>query len=141
MGTNLSLSQMYRLATFSSNIFLPLALSVFLTPASVASESAELQALRAEIADLRARVERLEKDLNDGIAINPARKVKPQPGGWKNAKNWKLLAKGMDGDRVEEILGAPQRKKTISKHVLWYYGDGKVTFYLRRLKSFDKPSL
>jgi len=130
---------MYRLFDSATKILLPFTLSIFLAPASVASESMELQTLQAEVAELRARVERLERDLNEGIAINPARKVQAQPGGWNNPKNWKLLAKGMEGERVEEILGAPQTTKTIKKHVLWYYGDGKVTFYLRRLKSFEKP--
>ena len=130
---------MYRLFDLASKLLLPCALSILLAPAAIASESTELQALQAEVAELRARVERLERDLTDGIAINPARKVQPQPGGWNNPKNWKLLAKGMEGERVEEILGAPQRTKTIKKHVLWYYGDGKITFYLRRLKSFEKP--
>jgi len=103
---------MYRLFDLASKLLLPCALSILLAPAAIASESTELQALQAEVAELRARVERLERDLTDGIAINPA---------------------------LEEILGAPQRTKTIKKHVLWYYGDGKVTFYLRRLKSFEKP--
>jgi hypothetical protein len=130
---------MYGLFEFSRKILLSFALSVLLVAPSVAGEAAELQALRAEIADLRERVESLEKDLRDGVAINPARQVNPRPGGWKNPKNWRLLAKGMMGERVEEILGAPQDTKTIKNHEIWYYGDGKVTFYLRRLKSFDEP--
>jgi len=108
-------------------------------PAHSAPSDADMQALRAELAALRARVEILEKDMASGVAINPARKVAPLPGGATNSKNWKLLAKGMEPDRVTEILGEPERRKSIRKHENWYYPNGKVTFYLRRLKSFDTP--
>jgi hypothetical protein len=118
---------------------LPVALALLASapPAAFsASPDAEIEALRAELAALRVRVERLEKDVDEGVAINPARKVQPQPGGADNPKNWKLLAKGMEADRVVEILGTPGKTKSVKKHEIWYYPNGKTTFYLRRLKSF-----
>jgi hypothetical protein len=113
-------------------------LACFSTPVLSASSDAEIEALRAELNELRARVERLEKDVEDGIAINPARKVKPQPGGASNPKNWKLLAKDMEPERVIEILGQPERTKSVKKHEIWYYPNGKTSFYLNRLKSFSQ---
>jgi hypothetical protein len=106
---------------------------------ATAADGSDIQALRAEIADLRARVEHLEKEISSGVAVNPARVVKPLPGGWKNEKNWKLLAKGMERERVEEILGEPDGARNVSKFEYWDYGQGKATFYLGRLKSWDRP--
>lgn len=106
---------------------------------ATAAEGGDIEALRAEIADLRARVEHLEKEVSTGVAINPARVVKPLPGGWNNDKNWKLLARGMQRERVQEILGEPDRTRNVSKFEYWEYGQGKATFYLGRLKSWDRP--
>jgi hypothetical protein len=106
---------------------------------AAAADSGDIEALRAEIADLRARVEHLEKEVRTGVAINPARAVKPLPGGWNNEKNWKLLARDMQHERVQEILGEPDRTRNVSKFEYWYYGQGKVTFYQGRLKSWDRP--
>lgn len=98
-----------------------------------------IEALRAEIDALRARVEKLEKEIDTGVAINPAKVVQPLPGGWHNEKNWKLLAYGMDRDRVETLLGEPDAARNVSKFEYWEYGEGRATFYLGRLKSWSKP--
>jgi len=106
--------------------------------AAVAADS-DIAALRAEIDALRARVEKLEKDIDSGVAINPAKVVQPLPGGWHNEKNWKLLAKGMERERVETLLGEPDAARNVSKFEYWEYGEGRATFYLGRLKSWSKP--
>lgn len=104
-----------------------------------ADRDAAIEALRTELADLRARVEKLEADVDLGIAINPARKVKPLPGAAGNPKNWKLLAPGMERDHVRNIIGEPERSKSIRNHEYWYYAEGKVTFYLNRLQEVAHP--
>lgn len=114
--------------------------AVALAPAgSSAADEAALNALRGEIADLRARVERLEGELASGVAVNPARVVQPVEGGWNAPSNWELLTRGMEPDRVTEILGEAERVRVVHKHEFWYYGNGVARFYLGRLKSWDRP--
>lgn len=104
-----------------------------------AADEAAIEALRKEIADLRARVERLEGDVASGVPVNPARVIQPAEGGWRTAGNWDLLAKGMGDDRVVEILGEAERVRAVGKYEFWHYGSGVVRFYLGRLKSWDRP--
>ncbi|MBT8474802.1 MAG: hypothetical protein KJO78_04945, partial [Alphaproteobacteria bacterium] len=66
--------------------------------------------------------------------------VEPVPGGWRKAHNWNLLRAGMSDYEVVEILGEPDREKTVKKFDFWYYGDGKLSVYLRRLKGWEIPS-
>jgi hypothetical protein len=108
--------------------------------AEPAPDSERIEVLQRQVSDLQVRVERLEAELREGVPVNPARKVQPVPGGWRKVANWNLLAKGLDHAEVEEILGAPQSRKTVSKFEFWGYADGKVRFYLRRLKSWEPPS-
>lgn len=115
-------------------------LAIALSPVSgFAASDADIEALRKEIADLRARVERLEGDVASGVAVNPARKVEPMAGGWKNDHNWQLVAKGMTKSQVEEILGAAEDSRRIGKFEIWEYGKGKVTLYMGRVKSWEQP--
>ena len=116
------------------------AVTVALAPTgSSAADDAALNALREEIADLRARVERLEGELASGVAVNPARVVQPVAGGWQAPSNWDLLARGMEPGRVTEILGNPERVRVVQKFEFWHYGEGLARFYLGRLKSWDRP--
>ena len=41
---------------------------------------------------------------------------------------------------VKAILGEPDRQKTVKKFEFWYYGDAKLSVYLRRLKGWEIPS-
>jgi hypothetical protein len=95
---------------------------------------------RQQILDLQKRVERLEGEVEQGVPVNMARKVEPVPGGWRKAHNWNLLEAGMSDYEVIEILGEPDREKTVKKFDFWYYGDGKLSVYMRRLKGWDIPS-
>jgi len=114
--------------------------TIALAPAAAsAADDAAINALRQEIADLRARVERLETDIKSGVAINPARVIQPVEGGWRAPRNWDLLTAGMSPDGVTEILGEAERVRVVSKFEFWQYGKGQVKFYLGRLKSWDKP--
>ena len=87
--------------------------------AEPSSESQEIEALKQQLHDLQARVERLESNVAEGL---------------------RLLAKGMDKAEVVRILGQPQSRKTVSKHEFWRYGDGTVRLYLARLKSWELPA-
>lgn len=100
----------------------------------------QIERLQAEISALEARVQKLEQRWDEGVPVNPAIKIEPEPGGWRNAKNWKLLDDGMQYDEVLRILGEPDRTKSIKKFEHWIYGDGRVRLYLNRLKSWEKPS-
>ena len=116
------------------------AVTIALSPtAGSAADEAALNALRQEIADLRARVERLEGELAAGVPVNPARVVQPVEGGWHAPQNWALLTEGMMPDRVIEVLGEADRVRVINKYEYWHYGDGVVRFYLGRLRSWDAP--
>jgi len=117
-----------------------LCLGAALAPAcTLAADDADITALRQEVAELRARVARLEADVASGVAVNPARQAQPVKGGWQAAQNWGLLSKGMDKSRVEEILGEAQHTRSISKFDIWRYGKGEVRFYLGRVSSWHKP--
>jgi hypothetical protein len=106
-----------------------------------AAESTELERLRDRVVELETRVERLEAGLADTDATLEANKPpEPVPGGWRKAANWRVLEKGMEGWRVREILGAPDRSRQVSKFEYYSYGDeGLVRFYLGRVKSWDLP--
>lgn len=104
-----------------------------------ADDVRRIEALQLQIGDLRARVERLETQLQAGVPVHPARKVQPVPGGWRKAANWGLLVKGLSDYEVVKILGEPEGRKTVNKYEFWHYGDGKARFYLRRLKSWELP--
>lgn len=119
-----------------------LSLSLFapLAPAADESQQEQIEALKQQLQDLQERVERLEGEVQQGLPVNTARKIEPVPGGWRKAHNWKLLEKGLSDYEVVEILGEPDRQKTVKKFEFWYYGDGRLRVYMRRLKSWDIPS-
>lgn len=121
-----------------ASIALPLVIGLFPACALAASD-AEIEVLRQEIMDLRARVEKLEGDVSTGVAVNPAKVVQPVDGGWRVPGNWDLLVKGMDQRRVTEILGEAEDTRAIHKFDIWEYGAGQAKFYLGRLKSWRKP--
>lgn len=115
-------------------------LATVLAPAgALAADDAAIEALRKEIADLRERVQKLEGEISEGVAVNPAKVVQPVEGGWRAEQNWSLLMKGMDRYQVAEILGEAEDTRRISKFDIWEYGKGQVKFYLGRLKSWQKP--
>lgn len=99
----------------------------------------EMETLKQQIRDLRARVERLEESVAKGLPVNPARTVQPVPGGWRKSSNWDLLVEGMQKDDVEKILGEPQRRNKVNKFEFWIYGEGKARIYFGRLKSWQIP--
>ncbi len=121
-----------------ASVFLAL-LSILLTGSAVASDSARLDALEARVQALEERLARFEAI---GEARLAGKEVPPEPveGGWRKAYNWGLLDRGMEDYEVEAVLGEPDRTKRISKFDHWLYGDGRLRFYLGRLKSWDLPS-
>ena len=114
---------------------------LWLSTAVAADLSAEVEVLRQQVRDLQARVERLEGQVQQGLPVNRALEVQPVAGGWREQLNWSLLDRGMETSRVSEILGEPERKRSVSKFDYWHYGDdGLLRFYLNRLKSWEVPS-
>lgn len=112
---------------------------LLLAGAAVASDSARLDALEARVQELEERLARFEAI---GEARLAGKDVPPEPveGGWRKAYNWGLLERGMEDYDVEAVLGEPDRTKRISKFDHWLYGDGRLRFYLGRLKSWELPS-
>jgi len=102
-------------------------------------QAAEIEALKQQLKDLQMRVERLEKGRDKGFTFSTEPEAEPVPGGWRKTHNWNLLEKGMTSYQVKAILGEPDRQKTVKKFEFWYYGDGKVSVYLHRLKGWDVP--
>lgn len=117
-------------------------LSWWLLPAAAAADlSAEVELLRQQVRDLQARVEQLEGRVQQGLPVNRALEVQPVAGGWREEFNWSLLDDGMQTSRVSEILGEPERTRSVSKFDYWHYGDdGLLRFYLGRLKSWEVPT-
>jgi hypothetical protein len=108
--------------------------------ADAAPDGPSIEALQQQIRALQKRVDRLEATIQQGVPVNPAQTVQPVPGGWKKEANWNLLSKGMTTDEVSEILGEPQRRRSVNKFEFWEYGDGLARLYLRRLKSWEIPT-
>ena len=108
--------------------------------AEPASPRQQIEELQRKVSDLEARIERLEAEIRQGVPVNPAREVQPVPGGWRAAANWGLLVAGQSEHEVAAILGEPENRKRVSKFEFWEYGDGRVRFYLRRLKSWEIPT-
>lgn len=113
-----------------------------LAPAAVGADlSSEVERLHQQVSDLQARVQQLEERMDQGVPVNRALEVQPVEGGWRQAFNWSLLDGGMQTSRVSEILGEPDRRRSVSKFEFWHYGDeGLLRFYLGRLKSWEIPS-
>ena len=128
---------------FRPHAFLAALLGLLLSTAAPADDAAQarIEQLERKITTLEARIEKLEQRWEKGIPVNRALKIEPEPGGWRNIENWKLLGNGMSYDEVLRILGEPDNTKTIKKFEYWYYGDGKARLYLNRLKSWDAPTL
>ena len=123
-----------------SRLLLSLLLFAPLAPAADESQQSQIEALKQQLQDLQERVKRLEGEVEQGVPVNMARKVEPVPGGWRKEHNWKLLVEGMSDYEVVKILGEPDRQKTVKKFEFWYYGDGKLSTYMQRLKGWDIPS-
>jgi hypothetical protein len=121
-------------------LLLSLLLFAPLAPAADESQQGQIDALKQQLQDLQERVKRLEGEVEQGVPVNMARKVEPVPGGWRKEHNWRLLVEGMSDYEVIKILGEPDRQKTVKKFEFWYYGDGKLSVYMRRLNSWDIPS-
>jgi len=116
----------------------------FSVPSAVAAnetqQTREIELLKQQLKDLQSRVERLERDQDKGFSFSTEPAADPVPGGWRKAHNWNLLQEGMTSYQVKAILGEPDRQKTVKKFEFWYYGDAKVSVYLRRLKNWEIPS-
>lgn len=101
------------------------------------TSDAGMELMQQQIRELQARVQKLEAMMEGGF--NPVAPPEPVPGGWRKQANWALLAPGMSGYRVREILGEPQDETTVNKFEFWEYGDGKARLYMDRLKSWEVP--
>lgn len=120
-----------------------LLLAAISLPAATAepADRAEVERLRDRVTELEARIERLEAGLaTTDAALEASKPPEPVPGGWRKAANWRVLEKGLEGWRVREILGEPDRSWQVSKFEYYSYGDdGLVRFYLGRVRSWDTP--
>jgi hypothetical protein len=103
-------------------------------------QAREIELLKQQLKDLQLRVERLEKGRDQEFSFSKEPEAEPIDGGWRKAHNWNLLKEGMTSYQVKAILGEPERQKTVKKFEFWYYGDAKVSVYLRRLKGWEIPS-
>ena len=133
----------FSLSTPAAGFALLLSLLLFtLAPLRVQAheDDTEIELFRQQILDLQKRVERLEGEVEQGVPAGAAQALQPVAGGWRKAHNWNLLQAGMSDYEVIEILGEPDREKTVKKFDFWYYGDGKLSVYMRRLKGWDIPS-
>jgi len=103
-------------------------------------ESGQVSTETAVDQDLQQRVEKLESDLASTdaavVAVQPPKVV---PGGWRKQANWRVLDKGMEKHRVEEILGPREGSRRVGKFEYWSYGNGLLRFYFGRLKSWEIP--
>ena len=136
----MSLSKYLSVTRAAPRLLLSLLLYVPFALAADESQQDQIEALRQQLRDLQERVERLESEVEQAVPVNMAPKVEPVAGGWRKEHNWKLLAEGMSDYEVKAILGEPDRQKTVKKFEFWYYGDGNLRVYMRRLKSWDIPS-
>jgi hypothetical protein len=136
----MSLSKYLSVTRAGPRLLLSLLLFVPFALAADEAQQDQIEALKQQLRDLQERVERLESEVEQGVPVNMAPKVEPVPGGWRKEHNWKLLAEGMSDYEVKAILGEPDRQKTVKKFEFWYYGDSKLSVYMRRLKSWDIPS-
>ncbi|MCB1772968.1 MAG: hypothetical protein KDI88_05090 [Gammaproteobacteria bacterium] len=106
----------------------------------VAAADPEIEALKQQLLDLQQRVEKLEAGLaTTDAAVEAVKPPEVVPGGWRKQANWRVLDKGMETHRVEEILGAADSTRRVGKFEYWEYGNGLLRFYLGRLKSWEIP--
>ena len=124
------------LATLTLAALLTIGTQVSADPAA----QQQIERLQRQVDALQTRLQALEQRFDAGVPLNKALQVEPQPGGWRNAANWALLAVGMTQAEVVRILGEPDNQRTIKKFEHWDYGDGKTRLYLNRLKSWEIPS-
>ena len=133
------MSHPYLFPGVSTGFFVLLFAASLAAPAAAAERNPEIERLQQQVLDLQRRVERLEGELAEGVPVNMAREVEPVPGGWRKGHNWRLLREGMTAYRVKEVLGEPDRERSVKKFEFWYYGDAKVSLYMRRLKRWETP--
>jgi outer membrane murein-binding lipoprotein Lpp len=100
---------------------------------------AKIGQLEQRVLDLESRLQALESRFDQGVPVNKGLEVEAKPGGWRNADNWDLLARGMEPHEVERFLGEPDGVRSVSKFEYWSYGNGKATLYMNRLKSWVPP--
>jgi hypothetical protein len=113
-----------------------LTLGYGLIPMAQAQPASDIRVLQQQVQDLQARVAELEKKMFKQRVGGEGLAPEPKPGGWKVAYNWQLMRGGLDRSEVRERLGEPDNTRSIGKSSIWEYGDGKVRFYLGRVKSF-----
>lgn len=140
-------------------------IAIAVTTLSVAADqSDELARLREDAVQLRAALNRLEariQALERQNGDSAARKDSGQPGGLGSQavpttqisslvllkQNWSQVQPGTPEDRVEALLGKPERVLRIDGALVWYYiypgiGRGSVFFSGNgKVSSAQSPSL
>lgn len=128
---------MHRRVSFASCLVLVASLFVSM---QVAAADPEIEALKQQLLNLQQRVEKLEAGLaSTDAAVDAVQPPKVVPGGWRKQANWRVLDKGMETHRVEEILGEAESTRKVNKFEYWSYGNGLLRFYFGRLKSWEIP--
>jgi hypothetical protein len=102
-----------------------------------ADPAEELGRLRDEAAQMRraldaldARIRALETEIGAGGA---AARPETPPGGAADARNWRQIDRGLPAERVEALIGKPEKVLRIDGNLVWYYvypglGRGSVFF-------------
>jgi hypothetical protein len=107
--------------TLRRRLFGLLALVPGLLP--VPARAGEVEALRARAAALERRVGELERELAASLRCDPE--------GWRKARSWERLRRGMSRFDVLRLLGEPGRVASYDGFERWEYPDllgGRVHF-------------
>jgi hypothetical protein len=90
--------------------------------------SARLRALEKQVSELKAEVQRLERQLAAGRGATPLTIGRE---GWRELRNWRSLRKGMSRFEVMRLLGEPGKVSDYYSSERWEYPDalgGRVNF-------------
>ena len=98
-----------------------------------------VDALERKIEVLESRVRALEAQAGQATPAAVASPAQVSPGQWNDARNWRNLEGRMTESEVQEVLGRPDKTKSVGKFEYWYYGEYKVVFYLGRVDSWLAP--
>lgn len=89
--------------------------------------------LEKRVSDLEKRVDLIEETLSGTDKVETSEKGQP------NRENWRKLREGMSKDKVQELLGKPDRIDGGSLAVWHYPNGGTVHFYRGKVHRWSEP--
>ena len=93
--------------------------------------------LEQRVSDLENRVTLLEESITGTDTIDASER---RPQYRANRENWRQLRERMREDKVQELLGEPQRVTNYGSSVTWHYPiQGMVHFSRGRVSSWSEP--